>query len=108
MLYAAFSFTTVPLPKYIISHQNLSNKISFSGYLNDSSYLEQRNVTLHGFVKKSTAWSGPIGVTVFSIMDDSNNEIRLRTSSGVYNDINNILRKANISKGLYSVGQGRS
>ncbi len=103
MLYAAFSFTTVDLPRYVISHQNLSNKISFSEYLNDSSYLEQKNVTLHGFVKKSTVWSGPIGVTVFSIVDDSNNEIRLHTLFGLYNDLNNILRKDNISKNLYSL-----
>ncbi|MBI2101317.1 hypothetical protein HYT53_01790 [Candidatus Woesearchaeota archaeon] len=86
--------------KTISSYENISNKISFSNYLNDIYAFDKQEVTLNGFLERSVEGDGNAGVHVFSIVDDYNNRVVLEWS---YNNLKKYLPDLGKTKELYSV-----
>ncbi|MBI3026643.1 DnaJ domain-containing protein [Candidatus Woesearchaeota archaeon] len=86
--------------KTVTSLENISNKISFSEYLNDIYASDKQKVTLNGFLERSIEGDGNMGVHVFSIVDDYNNKVLL---DGYYNELKKYLPDFGKTKELYSV-----
>lgn len=80
-------------------YQNVSDKISFTDYLN---YIDVSNkkVTLNGTLKRSVEVRGDVKVHIFSVVDDYNNEIRLM---GYYSELSSYLPDIGKTEKPYSV-----
>jgi|TARA_Y100000310_G_scaffold42248_1_gene39530 hypothetical protein len=83
ILYLTFANITEEIPeninktKVVTVDQTLSNKISFSEYIENPYDYDKKEVTLKGFLRRSVRGEGGSGVYVESVVDDENNEIDL-------------------------------